>query len=310
MALDADTLLDRMQLKQQVSKWRTLAIVIAALAAVVIFGKIVDINHLQSSHIARISIEGVIVEDPEQLELIRDLKEDDSVKAVIVRLDTPGGTVVGGEEFYLALRDLSEAKPVVAVMKTICTSAGYMTALGTDYLIAREGTITGSIGVIMQSLEFTKLAKDFGITPVTIKSGENKAVPNPLEPLDATQRKMAQAVVNDFFEFFLDLVAERRGLNDEEMDNLVDGRIFTGHQAMEAKLIDEIGGEDEAVAWLVKQREIGEDLEIRDAKPKQDIESFMGQFEELAKESIFSIQNLSVTLDGLVSIWQPALQHK
>lgn len=309
MALDADTLLDRMQLKHRLNTWRTIAIAIATLSVAVVFGELTGFKGINSDHIARISIEDVISDDTKRDELLEDLADDAHVKAVIVRFDTPGGTAIGGQELYLALRKISETKPVVGVMRTLCASAGYMAALGTDYLVAREGTITGSIGVIMQSFEMTDLAKTLGITPITIKSGPNKASPNPMEKLTEDQRTVIQGVVKDFFNYFTNLVSERRKLDMETVTDLADGRIFTGKQALEAKLIDDLGGESEAVKWLEETRNISKDLEIRDAKPKKDVTSLLGHLEQMIGKTIFSIKKPFVTLDGLLLIWQPAAQH-
>jgi protease-4 len=305
MALDADTLLDRMQLKQQVTRWRTLALLIFCVGLIIIFGHHKDISPIASDHIARVTIEGVIIDDPKQQEMLEKIRENKHVKAVLVRLDTPGGTAVGGEELYLQLRKISETKPVVILMRTLCTSAGYMAALGGDYILAREGSITGSIGVIMQTAEFTNLAEKIGVTPITIKSGPNKASPNPLEKFDAAQREVIERVVDDFYRFFVTLVSERRKLSSSEVAALADGRIFTGAQALNAKLIDALGGEKEALEWLAKERQLSRNLDIHDVKPEKEDDSLFGEFGELANQALFSLKNLQLPLDGLVLIWQP-----
>jgi len=309
MALDADTLLDRMQLKHRLNRWRSLAIGIAALSVALLLSDVADIKHLGSDYIARVTIDDVIMDDTKMDDLLKDLAEDPHAKAVLVRFDTPGGTAVGGQELYLAMREISKHKPVVGLMRTLCASAGYMAAIGTDYLLAREGSVVGSIGVIMQSVEITELAKTLGINPITIKSGTNKATPNPLEKLGDTQREVIQDVVKDFYQYFFDLVAERRSLDAETLAPLADGRIFTGKQALEAKLIDGLGAEKEALEWLTEQREIKKDLEIRDVKPKKDVTSLLGQLDQMVSKTIFSIKKPFVTLDGLLLIWQPAAQH-
>ena len=306
MALDADTLLDRMQLKQLITRWRTIAIVMACLALVVFFGRMRDVSPIAGSHIARVTIEGVITDDPAQQKLLADLRDDKNVKAVLVKMDTPGGTAVGGEELYLGIRHIAEVKPVVIEMRTLCASAGYMAALGGDYLLAREGTLTGSIGVIMQSAEFTGLAEKLGITPITIKSGPNKASPNPLEKMTSGQREVIEGVVADFYRFFTRMVGERRHMEPAKVATLADGRIFTGRQALDAGLIDALGGEKEALDWLATTHNISRKIAIHDVKPKKDDESLFGEFGEWAGQSFFSLKNLHVTLDGLVSIWHPA----
>lgn len=308
MPLNADTLLDRIQLKAQATRWRILAIVAAVLCIVVAtehyFG---GFSPLESSHIARLNIEGVIYDDPARDELIRELREDSKVKAVIVRLDTPGGSAVAGEELYLQLKALSKVKPVVSVMRTMAASAGYMVSLGTQRSWAREGTITGSIGVILQAAEFTELAKKLGITPITIKTGPYKASPNPAEKFTPDQEAVLQSAVQDFFDIFINMVVERRGLSKPEVTRLADGRIYTGRQAVTLKLIDAIGGEAEAIEWLEKNKKIPTGLEIRDAEIKQPPEDFLAQFGGSAAKTFQSLLSPWVIrnhLDGLVGMWQ------
>lgn len=306
MALDADTLLDRMQLKQQITRWRTIAIIVFCLLVFIAFARTQDISPIASDHIARISIEGIITDDPKVTELLEDVRTNKHAKAVIVRIDSPGGTAVGGEELYISLRKIAEIKPVVVTMRTLCTSAGYMAALAGDRVYAREGTITGSIGVIMQTVELTNLAEKIGITPITIKSGPNKASPNPMEKFGTDQRVVIEGVVADFYGFFTRLVGERRHMEPAAVQALADGRIFTGRQALDAGLVDALGGEKEARDWLATEHDISRDLSVRDTKPEKDVETLFGKLGDWVVKSLFSLQNLNVTLDGLVAIWQPA----
>ncbi len=306
MALDADNLLDRLQLKSKITRWRTLAIVLGCAALIVAFGKMGDSSLLEGDHVARVTIEGELFDDDAMLELIDELAQDTHVKAVLVKLNTPGGSAMAGQELYLAMRKLSDAKPVVAVMRDVCASAGYLTAVGADYLFAREGTLTGSIGVLLQSAEFSELAKTIGVKSITIKSGVNKATPDPFLPLEAEQRQVLQAVVDDFYRYFVDKVMERRKLDSVAMNTIADGRVFSGNQALNAGLIDALGGEEEAMAWLEKTHKIDAELDIIDAQPPREIESFLGELKQMAKQSVFFAKNLSVTLDGLKAIWHPA----
>ena len=207
MSLDADTLLDRLHLKSQISRWRTLAITAGVLLLVAVFGDVSAIKPIEGDYIAKVSIEDLITTDEDLLDKLEDLKEDERAKAVIIELDTPGGTAVGGEELYLAIRAISESgKPTVALMRTLCTSAGYMAALGTDHIIAREGTLTGSIGVILQTAELTELAEKLGVQPITIKSAPLKGSPSPFEKFTAREREAMESVVKDFFRYFVNLL--------------------------------------------------------------------------------------------------------
>ena len=176
-------------------------------------------------------------------------------------------------------------------------------ALGADHILAQEGTLTGSIGVILQTAEFSQLAEKLGITPVTIKSGPNKSVPSPFEKMDEAQRQTIESVVQDFYRFFAELVAKRRKLPEDQVAQITDGRIFTGRQALESKLIDAIGGEREAVEWLHKNHKIPLQTRIRDAKPRKEVGDVLDQIQQFADETLFS--RLLQRLDGLVLIWQP-----
>lgn len=306
MALDADTLIDRMHLKSQITRWRLLAITAGSALLIVLFGHGTSITGLPINHIAQISIEDVITDDQYQQEMLEELAADTHVKAVLIKIDSPGGTAMGGEELYRGIRAISRKKPVVILMRTLCASAGYMAALGGTHLMAREGTITGSVGVIMQTAEFTDLAKTIGITPITIKSGEQKATPNPMEKLTPAQRDLTQHVVDDFFRFFSGLVKERRKLNPQAWEQIKDGRIFTGRQALEIGLIDQLGGKKEALAWLEKTHHISKEMDIIEIKPDYPEESMFSGFGSKIRQQFFSAINLPLTLDGLVSIWQPA----
>ncbi|HEU5048020.1 MAG TPA: signal peptide peptidase SppA [Rickettsiales bacterium] len=303
MSLNADTLLDRNRLKQQLNKWRIITIVIALIAALGAFEKFSRYSPIRTDYIARITVDGIITDDLKMEKLIDKTAKDPHAKAVLVWLDTPGGSAVGGQELYLDLRKTSKKKPVVAVMRTMAASAGYMASLGADRIVAREGTITGSIGVIMEAFEATELAEKLGIHPIVIKSGPNKAAPNPLEKYTAAQNVVIEGVIKDFFNWFVGIVAERRHMPLETAEKLADGRIYTGRQALQANLIDELGGEDEAVQWLAKERKIDPHLEIRDVKLEEEDPSLFQQLTQLANGKIGA--HLLQRLDGLNAIWQP-----
>jgi protease-4 len=300
---DADALVDRRKLKRRLMVWRGLAILaLVAVVAVAVgrFGPTLD-----SSHIARIEIAGPIVSDQRRLDAIQSVAENPNAKALVVFIDSPGGTVVGGEELYKALRDVSEEKPVVAVMGQLATSAGYMVALGADRIFARDGTITGSIGVILQSVEITGLLDKIGVEPQTIKSSPLKAVPSPLEPLTDEARRVTQALVNDVYEMFVELVVQRRDLSPATARVLSDGRVYTGRMAVGNKLIDALGGQDEAVAWLEEARDIAPNLPVRNVRPARGVEDLFDQIDGIARKTVLSER---LTLDGLVSVWHPDLR--
>lgn len=303
MSLNADTLLDRTRLKQQLSKWRIVAIIALLAAALISFEKFSPYSPIKSDYIARITISGIITDDPKLTKLIENTRKDSHVKAVIVWLDTPGGSAVGGQQVFLDLLKLSKTKPVVAVMRTMAASAGYMSALGADHIIAREGSITGSIGVILESFEATELAQKIGIKPIIIKSGPYKASPNPLEKYTSEQNLVVQGVITDFFNWFVDIVSERRKLSHDIVEKLADGRIYTGRQALKVGLIDEIGGEDEAIQWLEKNKKIAKRFDVKDVKIENDEPTLFEQLTQIANGKFAT--NMLQRLDGLNAIWQP-----
>ena len=211
MSLDPDALIDRRRLKRKLRWWQAATLVAVALTIVIAL-QASDLL-LERDKVARLRVGGLITEDHTRDALLANIAEDTSVRALIVHLDSPGGTVVGGEDLYRSLRVVGEQKPVVTVMGTVAASAAYMTAVAGDRVFAREGTITGSIGVLFQTADITALLDKLGIKPEALKSGPLKAVPSPTEPLTEEARAATQALVLDLFEFFIDLVTERRPLD-------------------------------------------------------------------------------------------------
>lgn len=306
MKTNADLLVDRSQLKKQISKWRALAILLSVVSLLVIIRASLPASGKTygEDYIARITIEGIVGDNQKMYDLITSVKDDDNIKAVIVWLDTPGGSAVGGEEIYLKLREMAKKKPVVAVMRSISASAGYMIALGADQIFARSGTITGSIGVLIETAEITELAEKLGIKPITIKSAPLKAAPSPFEKSTPEAEKVIKDMIMDFYNHFVDIVAERRNISKKKALELADGRVYSGNQAVVNKLIDAIGGEEEAKEWLVKNRKIKKDIEVFDVeieKKQKFIEKLLESF------SGFFWQKSRVGLDGLSALWHPEL---
>lgn len=301
MALNPDDIVDRRRIKRRLVTWRTLAIVLATALLAVLVGRWSE----RGDYVARIAVSGIIVQDIERNELLREIAGDRRARALIVRIDSPGGTVVGGEALYRALRAVAEEKPVVAVIDTLGTSAAYMAALGADRIFAHEGTITGSIGVIMQTTDFSGLLDRIGVSTEAIKSAPLKAVPSPLEPLSEEGRDAARAVVMDLFDMFVDLVAERRGLARGDALNLADGRVYTGRQALAARLVDALGGEAEARSWLATDHDIRRDLPVRGIEPDYGLSLWPAIISAVTRKTVLSE---TLMLDGLVSLWHPELR--
>ncbi len=301
MSYDPDALLDRRRLKRRLRIWQAVTLVVVVVAALVYLQS--EDALLRGERIARVHIDGVIVRDEARSRALARLAEDENVRAVIVHIDSPGGSVVGGEDLYNGLRAISQAKPIAAVMGTVATSAAYMTAIATDRMFAREGSITGSIGVILQSANVSELLGKVGVEPVTIKSSELKGVPSPVEPLTPEGRAATEAVVLDLYEFFVGLVEDRRPIDVDAVRRLADGRVFSGRQAVENGLIDAIGDEASAIDWMVRERDLPAGLPVETVRTSPDTEGLLEQLAGLAGKSLFSN---ALTLDGLVSLWQPS----
>lgn len=302
MSIDADWLVDRRRLKRRLAWWQiaaVLAAVVALLAGLGRFGALVD-----RAHIARLAVTGIIVQDDDRDQALAELADDSATKAVLVQIDSPGGTVVGGEVLYRRLRQIAEHKPVVALMGEMATSAAYMTALGSDWIVAREGTVTGSIGVILQAADFTELLDRIGIKPETVKSSPLKAQPNPLETFTPAAREATQRVVLDIYDMFAALVGERRKLSAEQLAEVADGSVFTGRQAQAKGLIDALGGEDEARDWLESAKGISRSLPVRDVELRDTEEQIIDLFGGHLRKLVFSE---TLSLDGLISLWHPDL---
>ena len=307
MALEADWLVDRGRLKRRLAVWRTLAIVVAVGLVFVGLGRFAREGGglVETAYISRLDIRDIIFDDVKRRKALEDVAKDRGAKALIVRIDSPGGTVVGGEAMFKTLRKVAEKKPVVAVMGELATSAGYMIALGADHIVAHEGTITGSIGVLLQAAEITDLLSKIGVAVNTIKSGPFKAEPSPVEKMTPDVRRVTQALVDDMFQMFVAMVAERRNMAPAEAKALADGRVFTGRMAVKNGLVDEIGGEAEAIAWLAKERGIEAGLPVRELKVRREVEEILDYVGSWTRKTTLAER---LTLDGLVSVWHPRLQ--
>ncbi len=299
-SLEPDRLLDRRRLKRGVAIWRALAIVALIVAALV---GAMPFAFDEGERVARLWVSGFIEDDPGRDRIVADLRDDDAVKAVVLRLDSAGGTAVGGEALYLSLRSLAEKKPVVAVLGTTATSAAYMAALAADRLLARESSLTGSIGVLFQTAEFTALLEEIGVRAEAIRSGPLKAKPMPYEELDDPTRQAMRSVVSDTYEYFLRVLMERRSLDRETALTLADGRVFTGRQAVQAGLVDAVGGEEEARAWLAQAHGVPKNVPATDVTTG-DEGGLLGTLDAALKRTL-PVRTLA--LDGLIAVWHPEL---
>jgi protease-4 len=322
MTLEADSLAERRRLKRRLSFWRIGAILLGVVALGAFFAMRTDnlgANLGFTSHVARVTVEGFIGDDREQRKLIKAVGDSEQVRGVILYVDSPGGTTAGAEALYNSLRRLAEKKPVVAVFGTAATSAAYLAGISADHIVARGNSITGSVGVILQYAEFSELLKTLGVKVEEVRSGTLKAVPSPFTPADPEGRALVEELVNESRNWFVNIVTERRKLAEGALEQVRTGRIYTGRQALEVGLIDEIGDEESALKWLQEKRGVPKDLEVIEKKPEsasssyfmrsiaQGAGSIFGGVFEQAAELIAGATRFN-HLDGLISVWHPQNQ--
>jgi protease-4 len=321
MSMTADQIVDRRRLRRKLSFWRILGFLLLLLligGAIVAWQGRDAFPLVAEDQIARVSVSGFIASDRDRLQMLDKLAKADSVKGVIVAIDSTGGATVGGEELYEGLRKLAAKKPTVATIGTVGASAAYMTAIATDHIVARRTSITGSIGVIFEYPEVSQLLDKLGVRVEEQKSAPLKAEPSPFRPASDEAKAVIQGVIKDSFDWFVSIVAERRNLSPSDALIRADGRIYSGQQALEAKLVDEIGGEDKAIAWL-GTKGVDTRLPVRDWEPKRPsrgvfpfanavaawIAQQVGISPSLVPDGVLDrILPENLRLDGLRSVWQ------
>lgn len=315
--MDADLILERRRLRRRASFWRAAAFLVLALAGVALLAETPGLGEAAAGRgqVARIAVDGFIATRPEVIEQIEEAAESRSVRAILVRIDSPGGAASGGEALYRALRTAAAQKPVVAVIDGLGASAAYLTAVAADHVVAGESAITGSIGVIFQYGHFEELLERIGADYEEVKSAPLKGQPSPFQPPTAEALAMIQAVVDDSYDWFVGLVAERRGLAPAEARRLADGSIYTGRQAVRLKLVDAVGGEAEARRWLAAERGVPEGLPAVDWEEDDFTATLFGSD---AVAGLFRLVGLDpalapaagallprrLTVDGLLAVWQ------
>ena len=298
--MEADYLIDRRRLKRRIAFWRTAAIVL--ILAAVSVGALKYSDPKSGNYIARLKITNFIHNDVERLAAIESIRADEDVKALIVRINSPGGTVVGGEALHKALNRVRKQKPVIAIMDELATSAGYMVAIASDRVIAHGGTITGSIGVLMQTAEVTDLLHKLGIKVEAIKSSPLKAEPSPFSKITPKVREATKILVDDMYKMFVEMVAKGRNIEIQKVRELADGRVYTGRMAFKIGLVDGIGGEREARNWLTRKKQIDKLLPVLDIRPENSVKRWLDYAISLIQKTSISER---LILDGLVSVWHP-----
>ncbi|HMA74889.1 MAG TPA: signal peptide peptidase SppA [Xanthobacteraceae bacterium] len=268
MSLETDHIVDRRRLRRKVTFWRVAAVLIAiiGIVGVAAVARRSDTSLAQplTPQISRVTIQGLILGDHERTEALDNLARSRNTRAVIVHIDSPGGTTAGSEELHQALRRVAAQKPTVVVIDGMAASGGYMAAMAADHIIAQNSSLVGSIGVLFQYPNFTDLLTKVGVKVEEIKSSPLKAAPNGLEPTAPEARAAIEALVVDSYKWFKDIVKDRRKLDGDALDRVADGRVFTGRQAISLQLADEIGREQEAIDWLAKSSNIDAKTPVRD----------------------------------------------
>jgi protease-4 len=322
MSLDVDQAIDRRRMRRKVTFWRVFAVVAVLLAAGGLLAGVGGSNFIDKSgaHVARVTIGGLIRNDRQRVELLDEI-EKSGARAVLIVIDSPGGTVTGSEQLFKSLRKLSEKKTVLAVVEGSAASGAYIAAMGAERIFAPRSAIIGSIGVIFQYPNFHQLLQKIGVDVESIKSSPLKASPNGLEPTSPEAKAAVAALVADSYGWFKDLVKERRALDAPTLAKVSDGRVFTAAQALPLKLIDEIGDERTARAWLAKNKDVPLDLRVRDWRVSTagsefrwlgavasalEFAGFTALASAISNDSVLRAA-ASAQLDGLLALWHPRL---
>jgi len=328
MSLDADSIVDRRRMRRKLTFWRVFAILIA-ICALVAAGAALRVpgtavlTGQPGASIARVSLTGLIRVDQQRVEALERLAKS-RAQAVIVHINSPGGTTSGSEQLYDSLMRLKEKKPTVVVVDGLATSGAYIAALGAEHIIGQETSLVGSIGVLFQYPNVGDLLKTLGIKIEEIKSTPLKAAPNGYEPTSPEARAAIEAIVSDSYAWFRSLVKARRQLDDAGIERVADGRVFTGRQAIALKLIDQLGDERTAVAWLAKEKNIDPNTPVREFRLRDRLSDL--PFLHTAAIAVFDVLGLSafarrveqwgavqaverLSLDGLLALWHPPIAN-
>jgi len=322
MSLDSDVIVDRRRIRRKLTFWRVTAaiVAIAAIVGIGLFATGERSVFESTGTIARVTIEGLIRSDQQRVEALERL-EKSSYAAVVVHINSPGGTTAGSEQLYDSLVQLKAKKPLVVVVEGLAASGGYITALAADHIVAQQTSLVGSIGVLFQFPNVSELLKTVGVRVEEIKSSPLKAAPNGLEPTSPEARDAIDSLVKDSYAWFRGLVRERRGMDDALLQKVADGRVFTGRQALDLKLIDQLGDEKPAVAWLVAEKKVKSGLPVRDYKlnPRFGDLTFLRTAASMTLDAlglgaiarrieqggmVQAVDRLG--LDGMLALWTPA----
>ena len=305
MSLEVDLMMDRRRLKRRLLLWRVVA-VLAVIAAGLLLVRPTRMAG-GADYVARVSVDGLMMSDRKAVKALTEVLGDDRAKALVLSINSPGGSVTVGETLHALISRVAAKKPVVAVMGGTAASAGFMIAMPAQRIFARESTLTGSIGVLMQTGEISGLLKMLGISDETLVSGPLKNQPSLSRPMSPQGREVMQGLVDDLYDQFVAIVSKGRSMEPTRVRELADGRAYTGRQALKLGLIDAIGGEKEARAWLAAEKGVAESLDIREIKAETLKERlFADDAEGIFNSLVKTLLSQSVSLDGGWALWQPS----
>lgn len=271
-------------LKDKVHKWKNVALMLAVFASFLLlkslFGFGFEGGVIEEASIASIKIDQIIFEDDFRSKVLKEIADNDSIKAVVVNIDSPGGGIVGSEILFNDLRAIAAKKPMVVLMGSLAASGGYMAAIASDYIVAHNGTLTGSIGVLMEAPNVASLAEKVGVTLRTYKSAPLKGSPSPFEKSNPLVDRVIQGSIDDSYKFFTDLVKSRRGdkLNKKMINIAFDGRAFTGRQALEIGLVDKVGSKTDAMDYLASLKIDVKNLPVHEVEITQSEKKLLDKF--------------------------------
>jgi protease-4 len=324
MSLDADAIVDRRRIRRKLTFWRVSALAIALIAIAGAVWLFMPGNRFSTpgAYIARIKVQGLIRGNQDRVEALGRLGRS-AARAVVVHIDSPGGTTAGSEQLFDALRDLQSKKPMVVVVDGLAASGAYIAALSAEHIVAQETSLVGSIGVLFQYPNFTDVLKTIGIKVEEVKSSPLKAAPNGFEPTSPEARAAIESIVLDSYSWFKELVKDRRKMDDSQLTQVADGRVFTGRQAINLKLIDDLGNEKTALAWLEKEKKVPANTPVRDysLQPRFSELSFLHlaawTFDAMGLSAIAhriqewgGVQAIErLNLDGLLALWHPPVSN-
>ncbi len=264
---------------------------------------IINNNVTPKNFIGKVHLEGIINDKNELIKQLNDISQNKNIKGLLIVVNSPGGTFVSSKEILDTLAKISAKIPTSAYMREMGTSGAYLASLGTNKIFANQGTITGSIGVILQTAQLTSLLEKIGVKPIVIKSGELKATPNPLEKIDEEKIIYLKKIIEQLQKEFISIVEQKRNLNKTTLGKISSGRIFTSKQALELNLIDFIGNETDALNWIIEEGNLDQKIDVIELDKKNSLFSLMNN--TFFKNSLKPF-NLNLN-SGILAIWTPGL---